>query len=79
MAWHSQDAFLPLQERIFESSTNNLAPISSGPGDLFAFKFFNAISILHSLIVNSSIVELVFTLGVVGISSGSLVVNTLAK
>ena len=59
----------------FESSTSSLAPISSGPGDLFIFRLFNANNILLSVIVNSSIVVLVSTLGIVGCS----VVNTLAK
>ena len=63
----------------FESSTRSLAPISSGPGDLFIFRFFNANNILLSVIVNSSIVVLVSTLGIVAISPGSSVVNTLAK
>ena len=64
----------------FESSTSSLAPIlSSRPGDLFIFRLFNANNILLSVIVNSSIIVLVSTLGIVGISPGSSVVNMLAK
>ena len=40
---------------------------------------FNANNILLSVNVNSSIIVLVSTLGIVGISPGSSVVNTLAK
>ena len=66
-------------EIVCESSTSSLAPISSGPEDLFIFILFNANNILLSVIVNSTIIVLVSTLGIVVISSGSSVVNMLAK
>ena len=46
----------------------------------FAYVYiFNANNILLSVIVNSSIIVLAFTLGVVGIFPGSLVVDKLTK
>ena len=57
----------------FKSSTSSLAPISSGPGDLFIFTLFNANNILLSVTVNPSIIVLVSTLGIAGIFPGSSV------
>ena len=48
-------------------------------GICLSLGFFVANNILLSIIVNSSIIGLVVTLGVVGISPGSLIVNMLAK
>ena len=40
---------------------NRSIPVSSGPGDLFMFMFFNANNILLSVIINSSIIVIVFS------------------
>ena len=63
----------------FESTTSSLAPISSGPEDLFIFRLFIANNILLSVVVNSSVLVLVSSLGVLGISPSSSVINTIEK
>ena len=62
-----------------ENSISNLAPISSGPGDLLILSYFNVSNIMFSVTFSSSIDNLLFTLGVVGIDPVCSVVNTLEK
>ena len=59
-----------------DNSVSNLAPISSGPGDLLILSSFN---VMFSVTFSSSIANLMFTLGVVGIDPVCSVVNTLEK
>ena len=56
-----------------------LALISSRPDDLLILSFFNIINIMFSISFSSSIANLLFTLGVLGIDLECSVVNTLEK
>ena len=47
-----------------DNSVSNLAPISSGPGDLLILSSFNVSNIMFSVTFSSSIANLMFTLGV---------------
>ena len=62
-----------------DNSISNLAPISSGPGDLLILSSFNVSNIMFSITFSSSIANLLFTLGVVGIDPVCSAVNTLEK
>ena len=62
-----------------DNSISNLAPISSGPDDLLILSSFNVSNIMFSVTFSSSIGNLLFTLGVVGIDPVCSVVNTLEK
>ena len=71
--------FLCNGRQIFsDNSVSNLAPISSGPGDLLILSSFN-VSNMFSVTFSSSITNLLFTFGVVGIYPVCSVVNTLEK
>ena len=62
-----------------DNSVSNMEPISSGPGDLLILSYFNVSNIMCSVTFSSSIGNLLFTLGVVGIDPVCSVMNTLEK